>query len=114
VAVLVGIRLARVDHQSAAPVEPPGRNMVPVVCGLFCLGIQWNLQDLFGGWMVDIRFQHGLAVTVGTVIGALVLFTLAFAGACLGAGRPAQVRPLRALAATGLTLVVQFSACLVV
>lgn len=113
VAVRVGLRVARGERASTLA-APPGRHVVPVACALFLVGIQWNLQRLFSGWMTEVQHQYPLAMAVGTLVGGLLLFVLAFTGASFGAGRPAQVRPLRALAVAGLTLVVQFSACLVV
>lgn len=86
---------------------------MPLAGALFYTVIQWVLQDTFSGWLASYQYQGGVLSVLGAVVGTLVVFGLAFAGASMGAGRPLRTRPWRALSAALLTLVVQFSICIV-
>lgn len=105
-------RLARTERTAPMALIPQ-RRTVPLACALFYAGIQWALQDSFSGWLASYQYQGGMLSVLGTLIGTLVVFGLAFAGASMGAGRPLRTRPWRALSAALLTLVVQFSICIV-
>ncbi len=105
-------RLARTGRP-APPAVIPQRYTVPLACALFYTVIQCVLQDTFSGWLASYQYQAGLLSVLGAIIGTLVVFGLAYAGASMGAGRPLRTRPWRALSAALLTLVVQFSICIV-
>lgn len=112
-ALLIGARRSPDAAAPAPAFEAPGARAVAVLCGLFVLVVAMKSQFISSQVLQPYREQHPWALS-GDLLGPLIAFGLAYWGTRRGVGRPAQMRPLRAIAVVLASLGVKFSASLAI
>lgn len=108
-AFAIGTRRGAASAAMPAPAAPVPHS-VAILCALFVLAIEWKFQFAADQVFYEFRSAHPWTA-IGAVTGPLVVYGLAYWGARRGVGRPAQMRPWRALGASVVTTVVLWSAC---
>lgn len=99
------------DASEAQAVRPP-RYVVPAVGAAFLVSVQWLVGTALGPLLQLSSLLHSYFSVTIFLMGPWLVAGLAFAGAWLGVGQPAQARPWRALAAALSTLAVQYLVCI--